>query len=138
MIQEIFHEITSYLSMQSFLFQLISWIIMVLLLIVAFYLLVSLLLFPLMYFFNRLTDKNQSNPLSKDEVLLGRLTLKIYGDSIGEVMEVGSKEARSTYPAKLFREKDRLAGVKLEKGTNVIIIEFDNQGIALVVENKNG
>lgn len=124
--------------MQSFLFQLISWIIMVLLLIVAFYLLVSLLLFPLMYFFNRLTDKNQSNPLSKDEVLLGRLTLKIHGDSIGEVMEVGSKEARSTYPAKLFREKDRLAGVKLEKGTNVIIIEFDNQGIALVVENKNG
>lgn len=137
-IQDFLNELTNYLSGQSFSIQLISWLVIILLLIVAFYLLISLLFFPFMYLFNRLTDKNKSNPLSKKDVLLGKLTLKIHGDSIGEVMEIGSKEARSTYPAKFFREKDRLSGLKLEKGTNVIIIEFDDQGIALVIENKNG
>lgn len=137
MFREVLHDVTNYLATQSLLVQTISWLVIILLLIVGFYLLVSLLFFPGMYLFNRLTDKNKSNSLSREELLLGQLTLKIHGDSVGEVMEVGSQTARSTYPARLYREKDRKETVLLEKGTKVIIIEFDDQGVAWVIENKN-
>lgn len=137
MFKTMFESIVRLLSGQSLSFQILGWAVVALLVIVGFYLIVSLLFFPGMYLFNRLTDRNQSNSLSKEELFLGQLTLRIRGESIGEVMETGSQEARSTYPAKLFREKDRVSGLELEKGTKVIIIEFDDQGIAWVVENKN-
>ena len=90
-----------------------------------------------MYLFNRLTDKNQSNPLSKEELLIGELTEKITGFSTGEVMAVDGMSARSLYPAHLYRETEQESGLLLPKGTKVLIVGFNDQGIALVVEKKS-
>ncbi|MHC5268019.1 hypothetical protein ACYSNO_02350 [Enterococcus sp. LJL98] len=100
------------------------------------YLLLSFLFFPVMYLFNRLTDKNQSNTLSREELLLGELTEKIQGASIGEVMAVDHATARSTYPAKLYREEEQKENRVLRKGSKVLIVGFDDQGVALVVERN--
>jgi len=97
----------------------------------------SLLLGPFMWLYNRITDKNRSNVISRNEFVIGELTEKIVGDTIGEVMEIGSQSARSVYPARFFREEDRENNVRLPVGTKVIIVDFDKKGIALVVESKN-
>lgn len=100
------------------------------------YFLLSVLLLPIMYVYNLLTDRNKSNVLSESDYLIGELTTRIKGNSVGEVLEVGSGTALSMYPAKLYREQDRLEQLELPKGTQVLIIGFDTQGIALVVKNK--
>ena len=92
---------------------------------------------PFMWLYNRITDKNRSNVISRNEFVIGELTEKIVGDTIGEVMEIGSQGARSVYPARFFREEDRENNVRLPVGTKVIIVDFDKKGIALVVESKN-
>ena len=43
--------------------QVIIWLLILISILIVGYLLLSLLFFPLMYLFNRLTDKNQSNPI---------------------------------------------------------------------------
>ncbi len=65
----------------------------------------SLLLGPFMWLYNRITDKNRSNVISRNEFVIGELTEKIVGDTIGEVMEIGSQSARSVYPARFFGKK---------------------------------
>jgi hypothetical protein len=90
-----------------------------------------------MWLYNRITDKNRSNVISRNDFVIGELTEKIVGDTIGEVMEIGSQGARSVYPARFFREEDRENNVRLPVGTKVIIVDFDKKGIALVVESKN-
>ena len=117
--------------------QVIIWLLILISILIVGYLLLSLLFFPLMYLFNRLTDKNQSNPLSKEELLIGELTEKITGFSTGEVMAVDGMSARSLYPAQLYREPEQESGLLLPKGTKVLIVGFNDQGIALVVEKKS-
>ena len=117
--------------------QVIIWLLILISILIVGYLLLSLLFFPLMYLFNRLTDKNQSNPLSKEELLIGELTEKITGFSTGEVMAVDGMSARSLYPAQFYRETEQESGLLLPKGTKVLIVGFNDQGIALVVEKKS-
>jgi hypothetical protein len=117
--------------------QIISWLALFFVVIVVIFLLFSLLLGPFMWLFNRLTDKNRSNVLGHEDFLIGELTEKITGNSLGEVMEVGSKTARSVYPARFYKEKDIREMRELPVGSKVIIVDFDKKGIALVVENKN-
>ena len=117
--------------------QVIIWLLILISILIVGYLLLSLLFFPLMYLFNRLTDKNQSNPLSKEELLIGELTEKITGFSTGEVMAVDGMSARSLYPAQLYRGTEQESGLLLPKGTKVLIVGFNDQGIALVVEKKS-
>lgn len=121
---------------QPFLLKMLFWLALIVLFIFCLYLFLSVLFFPLMYIYNRLTDKNQTNVLSKNDLLLGQLTEKIQGNSIGEVMETGSQNARSIYPARLYRLKDQEENVLLSVGTKVLIIDFDEQGVALVIESK--
>jgi hypothetical protein len=117
--------------------QIISWLALFFVVIVVIFLLFSLLLGPFMWLFNRLTDKNRSNVLGHEDFLIGELTEKITGNSLGEVMEVGSKTARSVYPARFYKEEDIREMRELPVGSKVIIVDFDKKGIALVVENKN-
>ena len=60
--------------------------------------------------------------------------MKIQGNSTGEVRETGS--AFSVHPARLFDEKEIAAGTFYPIGTKVLIIEFDESGVALVVRNQ--
>lgn len=89
-----------------------------------------------MYLYNRLTDKNKSNALEKEDYLFGELTTKLHGNSIAEVIEISSGTALSTYPAKFYREEDRQSDLLLLPGTKVLIIDFDSKGIALVVKSN--
>ncbi|MGX7196636.1 hypothetical protein [Enterococcus olivae] len=115
----------------------IVWIIFFLLVIFALYLLSAALFFPLMFLYNQLTDKNESNVLGKEDYLLGELTTRLRGDFVGEVIEIGSGTAISVYPAKFYREEDRKSDLVLPAGTRVLIIDFDPQGVALVVKSNN-
>ena len=90
-----------------------------------------------MWLFNRLTDKNRSNVLGHEDFLIGELTEKIVGNTLGEVMEIGSKTARSVYPAKFYKEEDIREKRELPVGTKVIIVDFDKKVLLLVVENRN-
>lgn len=137
MLREAFTEINQLLLGQSVWMQILAWLLVIIVVVFVVYLLLSLLFFPLMYLFNRLTDKNKSNPLSREELLIGELTEKIQGASIGEVMAVGDRSARSSYPAKLYREKEQQEELLLPKGSKVLIVGFDEQGIALVVERNS-
>ncbi len=112
------------------------WIILLALLVLVVYVIFSLLFFPLMTLYNRLTDKNKTNVMAQNEYLIGELTEKIQGDSIGEVMEIGSHAARTVYPAKFYRTKDREEGLLLAIGTKVLIIDFDEKGCALVIKSN--
>ena len=132
-IESLFQELMN----QSGWIQVIIWLLILISILIVGYLLLSLLFFPLMYLFNRLTDKNQSNPLSKEELLIGELTEKITGFSTGEVMAIDGMSARSLYPAQLYREREQESGLLLPKGTKVLIVGFNDQGIALVVEKKS-
>jgi len=113
------------------------WVVLFLVLIVILYVLFSLLFFPLMALYNRLTDKNESNVMAQNEYLLGELTEKIEGSSVGEVMEIGSKTAHTVYPAKFYRTKDQENNLLLTVGTKVLIIDFDEKGRALVIKSNH-
>ncbi|MBS5959447.1 MULTISPECIES: hypothetical protein [Enterococcus] len=130
LLQEYLQQFPSYI-------QIVGWLIVLFVLIFAVFLLFSLLLGPFMWLFNRLTDKNRSNVLGHEDFLIGELTEKIVGNTLGEVMEIGSKTARSVYPAKFYKEEDIREKRELPVGTKVIIVDFDKKGIALVVENRN-
>lgn len=117
--------------------QLLVWALLLFLLATVIYLLFSLLLAPFMLLYNRLTDKNKSNVLANDDYVLGELTEKIHGTAIGEVMEIGSGEARSVHPARLYNEAEAHNGLLLPVGTKVLIIDFDDRGVALVVQSKS-
>ena len=112
------------------------WLLFFLLVIFALYLLLALIFFPLMFLYNQLTDKNKSNVLGENDYLIGELTTRLRGNSIGEVIEIGNESAISAYPAKFYREEDRNSGVVLPSGTKVLIIDFDENGIALVVKSN--
>ncbi len=130
-------EVNQILIKQPFLLRILFWLALMVLFIFCLYVFLSMVFFPLMYIYNRLTDKNQTNVLSKEDLLLGQLTEKIQGGSIGEVMETGSRNARSVYPARLYRLKDQEENILLPVGTKVLIIDFDEQGVALVIKSKN-
>ncbi|MGX7132287.1 hypothetical protein [Enterococcus songbeiensis] len=115
----------------------VAWFLLILLVLAVLFAVFSLLLTPFMMLYNRLTDRNKSNVLIEDDYVLGELTEKIHGDALGEVMETGSGSARSIHPARLFREKDIQENLLLPVGTKVLIIDFDREGIALVVKNQN-
>lgn len=115
------------------LMQALVWIGIISLGFLGLYLIFSLIFAPFMYLYNQWTDRNQSNSLSKEEYVLGELTVKIKGDSIGEVMETGSGHARATFPAKLFRPKDIEANLEIPVGSKVLIVDFDSEGRALVM-----
>lgn len=137
MFSEIFRYISQQIGTLPDFWQCIAWVGVICVFFVALYLLFSLIFAPFMYLYNRLTDRNQNNSLNQDEYLLGQLTVKIQGDSVGEVMETGSGHAHATFPAKLFKSDEIANNHLLPAGTSVIIVEFDANGIALVVENKN-
>ncbi|WP_122645485.1 hypothetical protein [Enterococcus mediterraneensis] len=115
----------------------ILWFAVILLALALLFALFSLLITPFMMLYNRLTDRNKSNVLDTEDYVLGELTEKIQGASLGEVMETGSGTARSVHPARLYRETDIQNDLLLPIGTKVLIIDFDSQGVALVVKNKN-
>lgn len=129
--------IQNYLQRFPTVIQLLGWLILLVGVIFVVFVAFSLLLGPFMWLYNRITDKNRSNVISRNDFVIGELTEKIVGDTIGEVMEIGSQSARSVYPARFFREEDRENNVRLPVGTKVIIVDFDKKGIALVVESKN-
>ena len=106
-------------------------------LLVTALILFSLILMPFMYLYNRLTDKNQSNVLAQKDYVIGELTERISGDSFGEVREIGSGDASSVYPARFYREEDRQKQQGLPVGTKVLIIDFDQAGVALIVKATN-
>lgn len=137
MLSRAISEVNELLVNQSVFVQIFAWVILIVVVVFAFYLLLSLLLAPGMYFYNRLTDRNKSNPISREELLIGELTEKIQGSSVGEVMSIDNRDARSSYPAKLYRETEQQRNVSLPKGTKVLIVGFDDQGIALVVERNS-
>lgn len=136
MVNELIHEVNQLLVNQPSFIQVTVWLLIIVVIIFVVYLLLSLLLFPAMYIYNRLTDKNKSNPLSREELLMGELTEKIQGHSVGEVVAIEG-DARSSYPAKLYREIEQQDALLLPKGTKVLIVGFDDRGIALVVERNS-
>ena len=130
-------QLNQFRASQPIFIQALLWLLFFLLVIFILYLLFSLIFFPLMFLYNQLTDKNKSNVLGKEDYLIGELTTRLRGNSIGEVIEIGSETAISVYPAKFYREEDRNSNVVLPIGTKVLIIDFDEQGIALVVKSDH-
>ncbi|EOT29668.1 hypothetical protein [Enterococcus saccharolyticus] len=130
-------QLNQFRASQPIFIQALLWLLFFLLVIFILYLLFSLIFFPLMFLYNQLTDKNKSNVLGKEDYLIGELTTRLRGNSIGEVIEIGSETAISVYPAKFYREEDRNSDVVLPIGTKVLIIDFDEQGIALVVKSDH-
>ncbi len=130
-------ELNQMLMKQPLLLKIIIGLMLISFVLFSLYLVLSFIFFPIMYLYNHLTDKNQTNVLSKEDFLFGQLTEKIQGNTIGEVMEIGSESARSVYPAKFYRLQDQEENHLLPVGTKVLIIDFDEQGIALVVQSKN-
>ena len=114
----------------------VAWFVLALLSLLILSLLFSLLFSPFMWLYNRFTDRNRSNVLNENEFVTGELTVKIQGISTGEVRETGSGTAFSVHPARLFDEKEIAAGTFYPIGTKVLIIEFDESGVALVVRNQ--
>lgn len=114
----------------------VVWLVLGVLCLLVLSLLFSLLFSPFMWLYNRFTDRNRSNVLPEKELVTGELTVKIKGNSTGEVMETDSGRARSVHPARLFDEKEIAADTLYPIGTKVLIIEFDESGIALVVRNQ--
>lgn len=112
----------------------VVWLLLGVLCLLVLSLLFSLLFSPFMWLYNRFTDRNRSNVLPESEFVTGELTVKIQGNSTGEVRETGS--AFSVHPARLFDEKEIAAGTFYPIGTKVLIIEFDEAGVALVVRNQ--
>lgn len=137
MAEKWFSMIQTYLAQFPTVIQFLGWLILIIGGLLVVFLLFSIILAPLMWFYNRITDKNNSNVISQSDFLIGELTEKIVGPSMGEVMEIGSQTARSVYPARLYREEDRSNDMLLPVGTKVIIVEVDQKGIALVVESKH-
>lgn len=111
------------------------WFGLIIVALISLYCILLLVFTPIMYLFNRITDRNKSNVTVQADFLLGELTEKISGDSFGEVMEIGSGGARSVYPARFYREQERNSQLTLPIGTKVLIIEFDAQGVALVAKS---
>lgn len=130
-------ELNQMLMKQPLLLKIIIGLMLISFVLFSLYLVLSFIFFPIMYLYNHLTDKNQTNVLSREDFLFGQLTEKIQGNTIGEVMEIGSESARSVYPAKFYRLQDQEENHFLPVGTKVLIIDFDEQGIALVVQSKN-
>ena len=105
-------------------------ILMLLLVILLAYLLLSVCFAPGMYLYNKLTDKHQSNVDEEKTYYLGEITLKIQGKGYGEVLDT---EHQSLYPARLFQLDEQEADILYSVGTKVLIIEFDQEGVARVV-----
>lgn len=137
MIMSVIEKITTMTGNQPMYMQWLIWSFLFILAFLAIYLLLTLLFSPLLFLYNKLTDKNRNNVLKEEDFLVGELVTRIVGDSVGEVLEIGSGTALSSYPAKLYRMEDREKEILLPKGTQVLIIEFDAQGIALVVQRDN-
>lgn len=111
------------------------WFVVALVGVAVLSLLFSLLFSPFMWLYNRVTDRNRSNVLTEDEYVTGELTVKIHGKSTGEVMKTGSGGG-SVHPARLFDEAEIASNTLYPIGTKVLIIDFDESGIALVVRNQ--
>lgn len=137
MIQDMWESLNNWIGGFPLYGKAFIWLMVILLVLFVIYLLVSLLFTPFMWLYNRLTDKNTSNVPSEKDVLLGELTEKIKGNGIGEVMESGNGGGRSSHPARLFDEEEVAAEELYPVGTKVLIIDFDEKGIALVVRNQN-
>ncbi|MGL9731200.1 hypothetical protein [Enterococcus sp. DIV0756] len=131
-----FAQLNQMLTQYPLLVRGIVWFLLLGLLLVIVLLLFSLVFSPLMLLYNKLTDKNKSNVIAEVDYLFGQLTEKITGDSIGEVMVIESGDARTSYPAKLYRPEDVAAKVSLPVGAQVLIIDFDPAGVALVTKNQ--
>jgi hypothetical protein len=112
------------------------WILVCLLVLFILYLLFMIVFFPGMYLYNKMTDRNKSNVMAEDDYLIGELTTRIRGHGMGEVIDTSSGMGFSVHSARLYREEDRESGLTLPVGTEVLIIDFDADGVALVVENK--
>ncbi|GCF95768.1 hypothetical protein NRIC_36590 [Enterococcus florum] len=134
---QLLEQFNQFLSNYPVILRGIAWLLLALGILMVIFLLFSLLLTPLMLMYNKVTDKNRSNVATENDHLLGELTERIYGDSVGEVMVINSGDARATYPARLYRSDDVAAEQLLPVGTQVLIIDFDQSGIALVAKNQS-
>ncbi|WP_368250747.1 hypothetical protein [Enterococcus sp. 2201sp1_2201st1_B8_2201SCRN_220225] len=132
---ELFDWVHTQLQGWPFAGQVLLWLILAVVALVVLSLLFSLLFAPFMWLYNRLTDGNQNNVMPEADYVTGELTAKIHGKSTGEVMETSSSGG-SVHPARLFDEDEIAKDTLYPVGTKVLIIAFDESGIALVVRNK--
>lgn len=93
------------------------------------YVLFSFLLAPILWLYNQVTDKNRSNVDVETQYDIGEITVKIVGNRYGEVRD---NEHQSLYPARLFQQQEQENQEVYEVGTKVLIIEFDQEGVARV------
>ena len=96
--------------------------------------LINVLLIPFGIIVNRLTSNlEKSLATHPDDDLIGRVTVPIEGDQKGQVSLLipgGTVNLRS---AKLYREEERAANLRLEKGTLVVIVE-EKDGVLYVIK----
>ncbi len=137
MILQVVDQINQLMLQQPMYVKWLIWSGIALVGFIALYLLLTIIFSPLMLLYNKWTDKNKSNALKEADYLIGELTTRILGDSVGEVMEIGSKTAVTVYPAKLYRAEDRQNKLLLPQGTKVLIIEVDQHGVAFVVKSNH-
>ena len=102
--------------------------------LVALDLILTFLLLPLMQIFNALTDKNKSNLINKDDLLIGVVTEDISATKTGEILIV-DKHGSKIYPARLY-DTQQSTDIELTQKTSIIVIDFKDN-VALVVKNNN-
>lgn len=126
----------SYNSLDNSFIKILIVIIVFFIFIFCLYILFSIVLLPFMKLFNKFTDNNISNVPDKRDYLLGTLSEKVGFDHVGEVL-INSSNGTSIRPAKLYKKEDFENQIELPKNSPVIIIDFDDNGNALVIKNKN-
>lgn len=98
-------------------------IALIILVILVIFVLINLIFFPGMALFNRLTDKNKTNTLSNEKLILARCTQRIRPEKLGEIQVIDSG---NIFPAQLYQQTK-----SIEVGETVLIIQIVD-GIASV------
>lgn len=137
MLKDGWQQLNDWSQNWSLLGKIFLWIVVAGIFLLIFYLLISLILGPFMWLYNRLTDRNVSNVPKEKDFIVGELTGRIVGSNLGEVMITDESSGRSTHPAQLFKRRDLPPDYILPIGTKVLIIDFDEKGVAQVVERKD-
>lgn len=135
--KETWQQLNDWSQQWPLLGKLILWLAIAGVFLLIFYLVISLILGPFMWLYNHWTDRNTSNVPKEEDFILGELTSRIVGSKIGEVMIIDENSARSTHPAQLFKRKELPADYTLPIGTKVLVVSFDEKGIAQVVEHQD-
>lgn len=120
----------------SKIFNVLMYILIILAVLVCLYLVLSAVFTLPMYLYNKLTQNETQTPQPESELTIGVITQRVTPLNIGQV-QIESQTGMSLRPARLYVGNDEdFVPRNLEVGTEIVVIDIDDDGIAYVEENK--